>query len=1248
MTAHCNPFAARDVAYCSEKTQLSQKALRAAQRHVKIERGLAKERFMQFVHLGIHTEFSITESIVRISDLVKTAAAEKMPALALTDLSNLHAAVKFYRECLDEGIKPILGATLRLNDAEHRVTLLAMNDSGWRNLTELVSKGFTHGQQQGIPCVQKDWILAQSNDLIVLLGQHSDMGKMLCSGHPQKAEPLLQQWLDAFGDRAYLALTRTGRSGENLFIEQAVELASRFQVPVVAHNDVHFIAAKDYEAHEARVCIADGYVLADQRRPRLYTEEQYFKSAAQMQQLFTDLPSAIANSYHIAQRCNVELRLGTYFLPDYPIPDGFTIDSYFAHLSELGLEQRLNLLYPVAERDEDWLNIRKPYDERLKYEVDIIVKMGFPGYFLIVMDFIQWAKNNGVPVGPGRGSGAGSLVAYSLKITDLDPLRYELLFERFLNPERVSMPDFDVDFCIAGRDRVIDYVSRHYGREAVSQIATFGTMAAKGAIRDVARVLGKSYGLADRLSKLIPTKPLGVDLAQAIEMEPQLKDIITNPNNPDHEDAAEIWEMALKLEGITRNTGKHAGGVVIAPGKITDFSAVSCEEDGSNRVSQFDKDDVESAGLVKFDFLGLRNLTVIDEAVQAINHERKLAKQELLDLDKIPLDDAATYKLLQDTKTTAVFQLESTGMKKYLGKLRPTNIEDIIAMCALYRPGPLDAGMVEMYIDRKHGREEVVYDHPDLEGILSNTYGVIVYQEQVMQISQVLAGYTLGGADMLRRAMGKKKPEEMAKQRSIFVDGAAGRGIDAQTSGGIFDLMEKFAGYGFNKSHSAAYGVVAYHTAWLKAHYPSHFMAAVLSSEMQNTDSVVFLIDDCRGIGLDVLPPCVNRSLYRFHAIDSKTIVYGLGAIKGVGEQAMQSVIESRKRDGAYVDIFDFCHRIDLKKINKRTLEALIRAGALDCLGQERSSLMAQLPEAVQAAEQARSNREIGMMDLFGEVETVQRKPAKPVKPWSDEIRLKGEKDTLGLYLTGHPIDVYRGELNAFIPAKLNEISPTRRGVTTVFAGLVIDVANFPNRVVITLDDGTARVEVSANHERFARYKQQVQVERVVIIEGEIYEREGFDKPMARLTKAFSLNEIRQKRAQRIVLNLNETQLKQLDVNELKHWLQPHTQQDGQQHIPLVIHLNTDYAEADLVIAGDWMVVPNDELLSHLRDAVGAAQLRVDYQVKSKALVAANPPKMHRGQNKNHLNASFAMDEALDALNDDREQSHGRFENSYE
>ncbi|WP_374664868.1 DNA polymerase III subunit alpha [Acinetobacter sp.] len=1156
---------------------------------------------MHFVHLGIFTEFSITESIVRIPDLVKAAAADEMPALAITDLSNLHAAVKFYKKCLDKGIKPIFGATLRLNDAEHKATLLAMSKKGWRSLTEIVSEGYISGQQLDIPCVQKDWILNQHEDLIVLLGQHSDVGKMLLTSNPQKAEPLLQEWVEKFGNRVYFALTRTNRPGEEDFIQQAVKLAKKYNIGVVAHNDVHFIRPEDYEAHEARVCIADGYVLGDDRRPKNYSTEQYFKTGAEMTELFSDIPSAIENTYYIAQRCNVSFRLGFHDLPDYPIPEGHTIDTYFAHLCEEGLEERLDFLYPPEKRGDDWAEIRKPYDERLKFEINIILTMQFPGYFLIVMDFIQWSKGNGVPVGPGRGSGAGSLVAYSLKITDLDPLRYDLLFERFLNPERVSMPDFDVDFCIAGRDRVIDYVARTYGRDAVSQIATFGTMAAKGAIRDVARVLGKSYGLADRVSKMIPTKPLGLTLEESIEAEPQLKDVVTNPSNPDYDDASEIWEMALKLEGITRNTGKHAGGVVIAPTKLTDYSAVMCEADGTARVAQFDKDDVESAGLVKFDFLGLRNLTVIEDAITHINARPDIT--EPVDISYIPLDDPEAYAIFATANTTAVFQFESVGMKKMLKDARPSKFEEIIAFVSLYRPGPMD--LIPDFIFRMHGGE-FEYLHPLLEKVLEPTYGIMVYQEQVMQAAQFCAGYTLGGADLLRRAMGKKKVEEMVKHRQIFIEGAAKKDIDTDTANHIFDYMEKFAGYGFNKSHAAAYALVAYQTAWLKAHFPAEFMSAVMTSEMQNTDNVVFIIDDCRSNGLEVLPPSVNMSLYNFHASDPKTIVYGLGAIKGVGEAAMQSVIDSRIQEGPYRDLFDFCHRIDLKKINKRTLEALIRAGALDCLGIERSSLMAQLPEAVQAADQARHNRETGIMDLFGEVEEVQRKPAKPVKPWSDEVRLKGEKDTLGLYLTGHPIDVYRPELKSFISQRINELTPTRRGVTTVFAGLVVDVANFPNRMMVTLDDGTARIEVSANHERFQRFKEIIQTEKVVVIEGEIYEREGFDRPMGRLSKAFSLNEIRQKRANSIQITLDAEHISKTLTQDMQNILAPYCNVDMCSHIPVQLKLDFDYASAELHCGVNWNIAPLDEALSKLRDYFGKEALHIEYHVKSKAAKAVS------------------------------------------
>ena len=1170
---------------------------------------------MSFIHLGVHSEFSIVDSIVRIPALVHAAAQDQMPALALTDLSNLYAAVKFYKACLGKGIKPILGSEIRLGDDKGRATLLAMNNDGWRSLTEIVSLGFTDGLSLGIPCVDRDWIFKKNNNLIAILGLHSDVGQALRGSTPEKADELLEEWIAQFADRVYLAITRTHRPGEDEFIEMALQLAEKHQIGVIAHNDVRFMQPSDFEAHEARTCITAGYVLGDERRPKDYSEEQYFKTTADMQNLFSDLPSVLANTVEIAKRCTVSLTLGKNYLPNFPIPDGHTVATFFAEQCHLGLQERLNQLFP--EQPDNWDEVQQKYIDRLEFEIKTILDMGFPGYFLIVMDFIKWAKNNGVPVGPGRGSGAGSLVAYSLKITDLDPLRYDLLFERFLNPERVSMPDFDIDFCIAGRDRVIDYVARTYGREAVSQIITFGTMAAKAAIRDVARVQGKSYGLADRLSKLIPTKPIGTDLKQAIEMEPQLKDIVTNPAHTDFDDASEIWEMALKLEGITRNVGKHAGGVLIAPNKITDFSAVYCDEEGS-RVSQFDKDDVEEIGLVKFDFLGLRNLTVIEDAIKNINVGRQKQQQPPLDLSTLPLDDKLAYKIFSDANTTAVFQFESPGMKRMLKEAKPSQFEEIIAFVSLYRPGPMD--LIPDFIHRMHGGD-FEYLHPLLETVLKPTYGIMVYQEQVMQAAQICAGYSLGGADLLRRAMGKKKPEEMVAQRITFIEGAAKRDIDERKANEIFDYIEKFAGYGFNKSHAAAYALVAYQTAWLKAHYPAEFMSAVLTSEMQNTDNIVFLIDDCRSIGLEVLPPSVNLSNYKFRASGDKTIIYGLGAIKGVGESAMESVINARQQEGEFKDIFDFCHRIDLKKTNKRTLEALIRSGAMDCFGDERASLMEQLPEAVNAADQARKNREIGMMDLFGEVESIQRPPSKTMKPWSDEVRLKGEKDTLGLYLTGHPMDVYRQELKNFIPTTLNQIAATRRGSPTVFAGLVLDIANFPNRTVITLDDGTARFEVNTNFERFQRYNDLLKVDQIVVIEGDVTERENFDRPVGRLNKVFSLNEIRAKRALQIILQPTPEMLAQANfAQDLAKIIEPFTIvfNEETKRVPIHIQVDTSYALGTLELSEQWQVRPEDDLLRLLREFIGKEVIYINYQVKSKSMRVEPPINQSSTQQVSH------------------------------
>ena len=1082
---------------------------------------------MAFVHLGIHSEYSITDSIVRIKPLIKAAAADNQSALALTDLSNLYATVKFYRACLGAGIKAIIGSEIIMDNEDTRLVLLAMDNEGYQNITRIVSLGFTEGRadaaNHGVPVVERRHVLEHAAGVIVLFTEKSDVGQALVSSMPEKADELLTEWQAQFDDRLYFAIKRTNRSGEDAFIKAAIHAGAKHRIPIIAHNDVRFLEQDDFDAHEARVCIAGSYVLADPNRPRLYSDEQYLKTQQEMKALFADIPQVIDNTLRLATRCNVTLTLGINVLPEFPVPEGETIESFFRAESIRGLDRRLDRLFPVAERSDNWQEFRQKYDERLEYELEVILSMGFPGYFLIVMDFIRWAKANGVPVGPGRGSGAGSLVAYALNITDLDPIHYDLLFERFLNPERVSMPDFDIDFCIEGRDRVIDYVAQTYGREAVSQIITFGTMAAKAVVRDVARVQSKSYFLANKISKLIPKTP-GITLSQALEQEPQLKDLISNPDNMDYEDAIEIWEMAIKLEGVCRNVGKHAGGVLIAPHKITDFSAIYCDDEG-HRVSQFDKDDVEAVGLVKFDFLGLRNLTVINAAVENINLRRAREGKEALVLEDLPLDDKKAYKLLQEAKTTAVFQLESMGMKKYLSKLQPTNIEDVIAMCALYRPGPLDAGMVEMYIDRKHGREEVIYDHPNLEPILENTNGVIVYQEQVMQISQVMAGYSLGGADMLRRAMGKKKPEEMAKQRDIFVTGATAQGIDETTSGGVFDLMEKFAGYGFNRSHSAAYGVLAYQTAYLKQYYPAEFMAAVLTSDMNNTDNVVFFINDCReNFGLTVVNPSVNRSEWHFVADTPTNIIYGLGAIKGVGEGAVESIVEARRREGPFKDLYDFCRRVDIKKVNKRTLEALVSAGCFDDFAatlrpdlpsdeayEIRGALMSQLPSAVQAAEQDRQNNELGMMDLFGEMDGVVAAPPLIMTPeliWGDKHRLKAEKNTLGLYLTGHPIDEYRDELKRYTSgARLDKLADTGYNGSCYFAGLIIDIANFGTRNVITLDDGTSRLEVSCYAERFNRVKEQLKIDEVVVIKGSIRERDG--RIFARLDNAMSMVDAR-------------------------------------------------------------------------------------------------------------------------------------------
>ena len=1158
---------------------------------------------MSFVHLRLHSEFSLIDSLVRVGDAVKACQKAQMPALALTDLSNLYGLVKFYKAAQAKGVKPIFGADLWVaedNGQHYIVTALAMNEKGYFNLIEVISQSFIAGQTLGKAVVQRQWLNDNHDGLIVLLGKNSQLGALLLGADSSLAVPALKQWMQVFNDCVYLELQRTSRAGDEAFVHAAVDLASQCDCPVVATNDVRFLSPDDFEAHEVRVCVSQGYVLGDPKRPRDYSPEQYLKTPAQMVELFSDIPEAIENTLEIAKRCSVGLRLGKSFLPNYPIPDGMTMAEFFVKVSRDGLEERLLTL--LDKNQPDYQEQYRIYHDRLDFELKIINQMGFPGYFLIVMDFIAWAKNNGVPVGPGRGSGAGSLVAYSLKITDLDPLKYDLLFERFLNPERVSMPDFDIDFCMEGRDRVIDYVANHYGREAVSQIITFGTMAAKAVVRDVARVQSKSYGLADRISKLIPKTP-GISLEEARKEEAQLNDLLSNPTERDYEDANEIWEMALKLEGITRGVGKHAGGVLIAPGKLTDFTAVYCDEEGK-WVSQLDKDDVEAVGLVKFDFLGLRTLTIIDWALVNINAKRQVLGQPPLDINDIPLNDAATYQLLQEGRTTAVFQLESRGMKELLKKLKPSCFEDIIALVALYRPGPLESGMVDDFCNRKHGRAKVAYpdekyQHVCLEPILKPTYGVIVYQEQVMQIAQEMAGYSLGGADMLRRAMGKKKPEEMAKERVKFMAGAKEQGIDAELAGHIFDLMEKFAGYGFNKSHSAAYALVSYQTAWLKHHYPAEFMAAVLSAEMHNTDNVVTFIEECRSMGIPIVSPDVNHSQYKFVPLNEK-IIYGLGAIKGVGEGPIESIIEARQQR-TFNDIFDFCRRIDLRKANKRTLEALIRSGAMDTMsGVHRASIMATLSEAVKAAEQQNRNQNAGMMDLFGEVvEATPNNQYVSALVWTDDERLQGEKDTLGLYLTGHPIDQYYDELKRHIACKLCDLQPTKRGQSITMTGLIMDVRIFKGprgtRAIVQLDDRSGRTEASVFGELYEQVKHLLVVDNVIIVDAEVSPDDFKGGLRVTAKKVYSLLDARLNAIRALELVLSIEGLSASAINDLKQLFLRFLPTNGQKSVNILLRCQHSQATAVLQCGDNWRIYPHDDLIKRLKQVYGTQAVRLVY-----------------------------------------------------
>src|SRR5580704_768855 len=1139
----------------------------------------------EFVHLRLHTEFSLIDSVVRVPELMDAVKAAGMPAVALTDQSNLFAMVKFYRAALAKGVKPVIGVDLLVKEPGERatpskITLLCQSQTGYGNITRLVSRAYLEGQQRGTPTIDRDWLTFQNVDGLIALScaAEGDIGRCLTNGREKDAERALDFWAALFPGRFYIELQRLGRPGEEHYIAAAVALASRREVPVVATNPVCFLKQDDFESHEARVCIHDGTLLADPGRVRRYSQQQYLRSPQEMAVLFADVPEALANSVQIARRCSLVLKLGEARLPPYPVPGGITTEDFIRLEAANGLEKRLAI---VAEAQVP------NYRERLRTELEVICQMGFAGYFLIVADFIRWARENGVPVGPGRGSGAGSLVAYALGITDLDPIEHDLLFERFLNPERVSMPDFDVDFCMEGRDRVIEYVANKYGRERVSQIITYGTLAAKAVVRDVGRVLGHNYGYVDKIAKLIPFE-IGITLDKALEQEEELKRLYEGDS-----DIRELIDLARTLEGLARNAGTHAGGVVIAPSVLTDFTPLYCEEGSTTPVTQFDKDDVEAAGLVKFDFLGLRTLTIIDWAVRDINGSRDATGEEPLVMNALPMDDAPTYQLLKSCKTTAVFQLESRGMKDLIRRLQPDRFGDIVALVALFRPGPLQSGMVEDFIARKHDTSGATIDylHPDLKPVLAATYGVILYQEQVMQIAQILAGYTLGGAALLRRAMGKKKPEEMAKQRSVFVNGAVARGVREAQATMIFDLMEKFAGYGFNKSHSAAYALLSYQTAWLKAHYAAAFMAAALSSDMDKTDKVVTLIDECASMNLTVHPPDVNQSVYAFKVAGAASIRYGLGAIKGVGQSAVEALIEERKTRGPFSTLPDLCRRVDLQRVNRRVFEALIRSGSLDRIGPNRATLTAELDRAMHAGEQNSRAMSVGQVDLFG----LSAAPDSVVTDWSEAQRLAGERETLGLFLSGHPITPYEPDLKFLVSSRLADVGGPRpvaavegarswsAGKPATVAGLVLEIRRRPNRVTLILDDRSARLEVSLYEEVFQQHRDIIVKDAILIVDGTLRFDDFIEAWRLQAKSLMDIDRARERFARRLWLRWPAEFDGPQGLNRLEQMLKPFLR--GPCGVSVAVN-RPDYA-GKVNLSDAWSVRPTRELLDRLSALVG-------------------------------------------------------------
>ena len=1150
---------------------------------------------LDFVHLHVHSEYSLVDGIIRVNELVDHSVSLGYHSVALTDLTNLFGLIEFYRTARKKGIKPIVGSEINIAKDKDSIAaplvLLAMNKQGYINLTKLVSKAYVEGQVNGNPIVLFSWLEEYADGLMALSGgMEGHIGNSILAGNEQLSESRIEFFKKIFKDNFFIEIQRTGKVNEKEYNDSVLKIASRKEIPVVATNNVRFLNAvdpdispSDFEAHEARVCIQRGDILDDPRRPKNYTEEQFFRSKEEMIELFSDIPEALTNTVRIAEKCNIDLELGKFYLPDFEVPDEFSREDFLRKISKEGL---LNRIQDIKNSTDSYSLEESTYIERLNYELDMICKLDFAGYFLIVADFVNWAQKNDIPVGPGRGSGAGSIVAYALGITAIDPIRYDLLFERFLNPERVSNPDFDIDFCIEGRDKVLEYVTNKYGKDSVAQISTRGTMAARAVLRDVVRVLGKPYGFGDRLAKAIPDV-LGISLEEAYQ-EKQFKETIE-----ESDESKEVFDMALKLEGLSRSVGTHAAGVVIAPTALTDFTPLFLDSDKGTVASQFDMSDVESAGLVKFDFLGLKTLTIIDQSVRRIN-EKAANKENEINIEDLSLKDEATFKLLQRGETTGIFQLESRGMRDYLKQLVPNDFEDIVSMNALYRPGALGMNMVDSYINRKHGKEEVTYGHDAVKKILGTTYGVIVYQEQVMQIAQELSGFTLGQADILRRAMGKKKKEEMESLRSTFVDGAVNKDVNKNYAANLFDQIEQFAGYGFNRSHSVGYALIAYQTAWLKAHYPAEFMASVLSCDLGNTDNIQLFVDDCRNIGLTVQSPDINRSSYRFEDLDSETILYGLGAIKGIGESLVDQIVLERKHEN-FKDMYDFCLRVGFNRINKRILTTLIGSGAMDSLG-KRKDLFIKIDSFLKNAEQASERNKSNIKDLFGEDIVISPKEDKDIDIEFDEVA--AEWNALGFYLDSHPLENKRKEVRNMCGFFISELQPEVH--TQRIAGCLMQFNVRQGKrgrfAFATLDDGSAKIEVSVWTDVFDKYRNLLKKGQVLIVEGVIEKDDysDFVKHKMIAERIMTFDQARHEYIKNIRINLeNDAKDTEVVVNSLKEIA------NSNEGNTVLISYKGDGAKADIALPSNFSVKLDDSSIKALGKRFGAENLEFVYHTQT-------------------------------------------------